>query len=150
MITCLFMLHVSSFKITFDELESSKALHSAGPLFLDLPDDVCSGTLRLCLGALKGELRKWKSLGQPESTMTLSIKRPGTCLSHEPPGLSTRSKKLLGTKGITTRSKDATSTVAPGLTTSNKKLQGSTRNTKLLQPRESRDFRDSDGSHALV
>ena len=34
----------------------------------------------------------------------------------------TRNKKLLGTKGIATRSKDATR--APGLTTRNKKLLG--------------------------
>ena len=36
------------------------------------------------------------------------------------PGLTTSNKKLLGTKGIATRSKDAAN-IAPGLTTSNKR-----------------------------
>ena len=42
------------------------------------------------------------------------------------PGLTTRNKKLLVTKGIATRCKDATRTLlgAPGLTTRNKKLLG--------------------------
>ena len=39
------------------------------------------------------------------------------------PGLTTRNEKLLGTKGIATRSKDATRG-APRLTTRNKKLLG--------------------------